>query len=212
MTVIPVCPVLLCAFHPAHPPSSGLSGWSPRCYTIYQNILPTPIVSLAVDGVESLYVAPDAVEFISLLGSNYTDYFDEMKFEWKRLAGAKIVSIEGMNPYKYVDKVADTLSGNFLDHGVRRMSQTSSFLGIVLIKTCCLILSQIRVNSVFTTYRIVANNYTQRLGDLAGRAMPVLTHLTISLIPVNASRAERVRVPFISNFLSTGVPFADGPS
>ncbi|TFL05000.1 hypothetical protein BDV98DRAFT_281055 [Pterulicium gracile] len=167
--------------------NDGHTRWSPRCYTIYQNILPTPIVSLAVDGVESLYVAPDAVEFISLLGSNYTDYFDEMKFEWKRLAGAKIVSIEGMNPYKYVDKVADTLSGNFLDHGIR-------------------------VNSVFTTYRIVANNYTQRLGDLAGRAMPVLTHLTISLIPVNASRAERVRVPFISNFLSTGVPFADGPS
>jgi hypothetical protein len=166
--------------------NDGHTRWRSDCYTAsYQNILPTPVVSLSVDGVESLYVAPDAVEFISKLGSNYTDYFDSIGFDWQRLAGAKILTIEGMDAYDYVDHIAHTVSGNFLDHGIR-------------------------VNSVYTSYRISNNTYSQRLGDLAGRSVPILTGLTMKLITVNSTKAETVRVPYLANLL--GKPFKDGPS
>ena len=64
-------------------------------------------------------MAPDSVEFLSLLGSNFTDFFESIGFNWQRLAGAKILEIEGQDPYDYVDFIAHTVSGNFLDHGVR---------------------------------------------------------------------------------------------
>lgn len=94
-------------------------GWFPTCYTSFQNILPAPIISIEVDGEQGIYVAPDSVEFISLLGDEYTDYFETINFDWKRLAGARVVSIGGQAPYDYVDEIAKTVSGNYLDHGIR---------------------------------------------------------------------------------------------
>lgn len=85
-------------------------------------------MSLDDGGTQSIYIAPNTVEFISLLGSNYTDYFDSINFDWKRLAGAKVLQIEGMDSYDYVDLIAKTVSGNFLDHGVRVNSVYSSYM------------------------------------------------------------------------------------
>ena len=96
-----------------------LPGWKTNCYQAYQNILPAPIVSLSENGAQNIYIAPDAVEFLSLLGSEFTSYFESIKFDWKRLAGAKVLEIQGKNAYDYVDYVASTQSGNFLDHGIR---------------------------------------------------------------------------------------------
>jgi len=114
-----------------------LSGWFPSCYTSFQNILPAPIISIEVDGEQGVYVALDSVEFISLFGDEYTGYYDSIGFNWKRLAGARILSIEGQAPYDYVDKIASTVSGNYLDHGIR-------------------------VNSVFTRFASYLANNSQR--------------------------------------------------
>ena len=91
--------------------------------------MPAPIISLDVNRTQNIYIAPDSVEFINQLGSNYTDYYNNMNFDWQRLAGTKVLQIAGMDPYDYVDYIAKTQSGNYLDHGVR-------------------------VNSVYTSYRI----------------------------------------------------------
>lgn len=120
------------------------SGWFPDCYTGFQNILPAPVVSLEVNGVQSLYVAPDSVDLITLFGTDYTDLLDSLNFNWQRLAGAKVVAIEGMDPYAYVDFIAKTVSGNYLDHGVR-------------------------VNSVLSSYRISGTDFSQRVGECLRR-------------------------------------------
>lgn len=135
--------------------------------------------------MQNVYVAPDSVEFISLLGSNYTDFFDGIGFDWKRLAGAQVISIEGQPPYSYVDTIASTVSGNYLDHGVR-------------------------VNSVFSSYRISGTTFSQRLGDLAGPTGVAQTSLTMKVIPVHTTTAETVTVPYLANFI--GVPFTDKES
>jgi hypothetical protein len=119
------------------------------------------------------------------MGTNYTDYFDEIGFDWKRLAGAKVLSIDDMDPYDYVDKIANTISGNYLDHGIR-------------------------VNLVYTSYRIASNEWSQRVGDLAGPIEVTRPDLPMRLIPVNSTEPEDVRVPFYALFI--GYPFEDRES
>lgn len=143
------------------------------------------MVSLEINGAQDVYIVPDLVEFISLLGSNYTGYFDSIGFDWARLAGARVVSIEGVPAYSYVDFIADTVSGNYLDHGVR-------------------------VNSVWSSYRISDGNYSQRFGDLAGPPFPDLDTLTMEVFLANATEPETVVVPYLAAF--SGADFTDAAS
>jgi hypothetical protein len=156
--------------------------WIPRCYMNWEAICPTPIVSLSVDGRERVYIAPDVVDFISLAPNGFTGYYDTIGFDWKRLAGAEVLQIESMDPYDYVDLVADTVTGNFLDHGVR-------------------------VNSVFTSYRLSGSSFSQKLGDLAGRPFSPIVNLTFQLMPVGETQSENVTVPFLHVFM--GSSFSD---
>ncbi|PPQ92503.1 hypothetical protein CVT25_010336 [Psilocybe cyanescens] len=165
--------------------NDGHTRYFPACYNAFQNILPAPVVSLEENGVQNLFVAPDSVEFISQLGTEYTDFFDSINFDWKRLAGAKIVQIEGQDPYDYVDLIARTVSGNYLDHGVR-------------------------VNSVFTSYRISGGVFSQRIGDLAGPLDVTRTSLNFKLITVNSTKVETVQIPYLADFI--GVAFTDKAS
>lgn len=162
-----------------------LLGWFPNCYTSFQNLLPAPVVTLEENGVQNVFVAPDSVEFVSLLGTNFTGHFDQIGFDFKRLAGAKVLSIEGQDPYAYADFIAKTASGNYLDHGVR-------------------------VNSVFSSYRISGTDFSQRFGDLAGPAFPDKDFLTFKLIPVGSKKSETVKIPFLANYV--GQPFTDKAS
>ena len=59
-----------------------LSGWWPDCYTIYQNILPAPIVLLD----KGILFASDADVLFDRLGSDFTDYLAAKGFDWGRLA------------------------------------------------------------------------------------------------------------------------------
>ena len=86
-----------------------------------------------------------------------------------------------MDAYAYADLIASTNSSNYLDHGVR-------------------------VNSVFSGYKY-SDTFMQKFGDIANPALPELETLTMKLIPVNASDAETVTIPFLATF--TGQPFID---
>lgn len=130
-------------------------------------------------------MAPDSVEFLSQLGDEFTGFFDSIGFDWKRLAGAKVVEIDGKALYDYVDFIAKTVSGNYLDHGVR-------------------------VNSVFSSYRISDTAFSQRIGDLAGPIGVKQTSLKMKLIPAGSESIETVDIPFLANYL--GLPFTDKES
>ncbi|KAH9077636.1 hypothetical protein EDB83DRAFT_2514350 [Lactarius deliciosus] len=143
--------------------NDGHTRWFPNCYNSYQNLLPAPIVILD----KGVFITPDA------------------KFNWQRLAGAKVLTIGGLPASVYIDNIARTVSGNYLDHNIR-------------------------VNSVVSSYRIVNTDFSQRLGDLAGPLFLTQTSLKFLLIPVNSTIPEVVDVPFVSDFI--GAPFTDGPS
>ncbi|EJC99379.1 uncharacterized protein FOMMEDRAFT_94735 [Fomitiporia mediterranea MF3/22] len=165
--------------------NDGHTRWFPNCYTTFQNLLPAPVVILEEDGEQNVFVVPNSVELFGLLGTNFSDFYDSIDFDWQRLAGAKVVSIEDIDPFEYIDIIAKNVSGNYLDHGVR-------------------------VNSALSSYRISGTNYSQRVGDLAARPMPVQENLTFSLIMANSTDEENVTVPFLVQFV--GNSFTDQTS
>ncbi|KAF8745816.1 peptidase S41 family protein, partial [Rhizoctonia solani] len=148
----------------------GHTLWLPSCYwAAFQNILPAPLVTLEKNGTQDIYIAPNTVEFISLIGTNYTSYYDAKGFNWKN----------------YVNGIATTYSGDYIDHNIR-------------------------VNSVFTNYRISNGTWSQRLGDFGGPVFPDKDSLTLCLIPANSTKTETVKFEYRATYL--GAPFTDGPS
>lgn len=164
--------------------------WESNCYLFsWENILPTPIVALSTsDGTDStnppIFVAPDTVEFINLIGDSFTSFFASVNVDWQRLAGAQVTSIEGMDPWDHVDMLADTVTGTYLDHNVR-------------------------VNSVFTSYRLSGDSFSQRFGDFSGRLFSDVEGVTMTVIPVNETEEETVFVPFLSVFMGNDFTDAD---
>jgi hypothetical protein len=158
-----------------------ITGWFPICYNTYQNILPAPVLILD----SGIFIAPHSVEFLSQIGSNFTDFFVTKNFNWQRLAGARVLTIGGLPASDYIDEIARTVSGNFLDHNVR-------------------------VNSVVSSYWIPNITISQRLGDLASSSFLTQTSLNFSLVLANSTVPEFVEVPFAASFIGTS--FTDGPS
>lgn len=160
-----------------------LTGWFPSCYTTYQNILPAPIVLLD----EGVFISPDSATLFDPFGPDFANYYKAKGFDWKRLAGAKVVRIGEYSARDYIDKVARTDSGGFLDHNVR-------------------------VNSAVSSYQMISGNFSQRLGDVATNQFLKQTSRRFSLIPKDSPSGlpERVFVPFVTIF--GGAPFSDGPS
>ena len=160
-------------------------GWYPNCYMTFRNVLPTPVISLLEGGQQNIYVAPDAAMLVGSLGEQFTGFYDKLGFDWKRLAGAKVVEVEGKDAWHYIDDLATTQAGTYLDHGVR-------------------------VNSLFTGYLVVNSTWSQVFGLFADRQFPDKDHLTMKVIPVGSAKAEKIRVPFFAAYL--GDKFADKAS
>jgi hypothetical protein len=165
------------------PPFILFSGWFPYCYLTYNNILPAPIVLLD----NGVFIAPDSVELLNNIGPGFTNFLAGKGFDWKRLAGAEVIEISGLPVLDYIDAIAETVSGSYLDHNVR-------------------------VNSVVSSYRIVGSEYSQRFGDHASELFLKQTSLDMLLIPKGSASGapEMVNVPFVAEFV--GNNFADGSS
>ncbi|CAE6488096.1 unnamed protein product [Rhizoctonia solani] len=176
----------------------GHTLWLPSCYwAAFQNILPAPLVALEKNGTQDIYIAPNTVEFISLIGTNYTSYYDAKGFNWKKSLPSKVsrhgctliswrTRIFTHNTFNsYVNGIATTYSGDYIDHNIR-------------------------VNSVFTNYRISNGTWSQRLGDFGGPVFPDKDSLTLCLIPANSTKTETVKFEYRATYL--GAPFTDGPS
>ncbi|KAI0289967.1 hypothetical protein BC826DRAFT_913877 [Russula brevipes] len=163
--------------------NDGHTGWTPLCYMTYSNILPTPIVLLD----KGVFVAPDVDVLFGPPGGNFSSYFKAKGFDWRRFAGAQVLKIGGVPARDYIDTVARTASGNFLDHNIR-------------------------VNSVVSSYQMPSGNFSQRLGDLASSPVLRQTSLQFTLIPVDSPSGspECIDVPFVA--VLNGLPFEDGPS
>lgn len=161
--------------------NDGHTLWLPYCYFTYNNLLPAPIVLLD----NGVFIVPDSEKLFDKIGSGFTSFLAEKGFDWKRLAGAEVIEIDGLPVLDYIDKIARTVTGTYLDHNVR-------------------------VNSVVSSYRIVGSEWSQRFGDHASELFLKQTSLDMLLIPNGSTSPEMVNVPFVAEFV--GNDFADGSS
>ena len=168
-----------CLVHDLLPPSD----YKPNCYLTYKFIIPTPIVLLDT----GIYIAPDIATLFEPFGPDFTAFYDKKGFNWKRLAGARVHKIGGLPAWEYIDYIADSVVGIFLDHNVR-------------------------VNTVFSSYTMPGPVHQQRLGFLASRNFLMETSLEFSVVPVNttSNEPESVKVPFVAVY--TGAPFKNKES
>lgn len=83
------------------------------------------------------------------IGPDYLDYYTGIGFNWQQYAGSKVLTIGGLDAYAYVDHVASTYTGEYLDHGVR-------------------------VNSVFSSYRLAGGGWLVRF--FWRETLPLFTH------------------------------------
>jgi len=154
----------------------------------YQSLLPTPLVSLETNGVQAIHVVPDVVELVALLGPDYASLLNTLSpgFNLTRLAGARVISIEGLAAYDYVDKIASTEVGGFLDHGIR-------------------------FNGALSYYRISGGEWAQRWGAVAGPVSVFRDSLKVTLVPVGEAKPLTLKIPYIAVYAGWN-SFTDGPS
>ncbi|KAH8823655.1 hypothetical protein DL96DRAFT_1670690 [Flagelloscypha sp. PMI_526] len=162
--------------------NDGHTKWYPDCYLTAESVLPAPVISLLSNGTESLFIAPDLNDLVPQIGTEFISYLSSLNFDYTRLAGARIISIEGLPAYDYVDKIAREESGNFLDHGIR-------------------------VNSVYTSYRIVHGDYSQRLGDLAGPPGVERDSLKMTVVLEGSDQPEEIDIPYAGHYAAA--PFTN---
>ncbi|KAI5453435.1 hypothetical protein NCC49_005914 [Naganishia albida] len=166
--------------------NDGHTLWIPNCYVnVFQNLLPIPIVSLAktddsagysTSPTEAVYVIPDANEFFSpFLNGSFHKYFEDKGIDVKRLEGAEVVSIDGQDPYAYVNRIAEEYSGGYLSRDIRQ-------------------------SMAYSSYRFADSAWGQRLGAFAGPIVPDYPsglEVTVTLIPRDTHVAETVTIqPF----------------
>jgi hypothetical protein len=149
----------------------------------FNNILPAPIVLVGDD----VFIAQNSGDLVDGLGHDFSRILTAKGLNWTRIAGAKVIEINGLPVRSYIDKIARTVSGGFLDHNIR-------------------------VNRVVSSYSDPGTGLSQRLGDHASEDFLKQTSLDFLLIPVgsNSGKPEHVNVPFVAAF--TGVDFTDGAS
>ncbi|KAG8754098.1 hypothetical protein FRC12_011314 [Ceratobasidium sp. 428] len=164
----------------------GHTLWLPACYwAVFQNLAPAPLVALEKNGSQDIYIAPDAGEFVDLIGTAYTSYYTAKGFNYKKYAGAKVLTIDGTTAWTFVNGIATNYSGEYIDHNIR-------------------------VNSVFTNYRISGGVWSQRLGDFAGPLFPDKDSVTLTLVPANSTKVETVTIDYRAAYL--GAPFTNASS
>jgi len=146
-------------------------------------MLPAPVAFLDT----GVIIAPNSDVLFDGYGQDFADYFNNKGFDWKSLAGAQVLEIGGLSALDYIDQVASTASGNYLDHNIR-------------------------VNNVISSYSMNIGVYFQRLGNLASSRVLRQTSLNFSVIPVGSTTGtpESIDVPFVSIY--GGQRFTDGPS
>jgi len=70
---------------------------------------PAPIVLLDKDVI----IAPNSVGLLNQYDQSFASYLIAKGFDWKRLAGAKVIEIGGPPALDYIDKIARTVCGQF---------------------------------------------------------------------------------------------------
>nr|GAT56785.1 predicted protein [Mycena chlorophos] len=163
------------------------------CYdSLYISYLPTPLVLLtAEDGSQHVHIAPEAFTVASAEFPDQIDFWQdalpgELKGQLATLSGARVLQINGEDPFIAVDQNA-LITGSFQSFGTRQ-------------------------NSFFSSYSRGGDGWSYIMGNFALQVHPLVDSVDLTIQRVNSSIAEQVTIPYRSRFGSSAKNFTDSES
>ncbi|KAG8802766.1 hypothetical protein FRC18_007451, partial [Serendipita sp. 400] len=158
------------------------------CYdSLFVTYLPFPLVNLNSGWQlwsQNVYIAPESFDVVSKEFAPFLDQWQTMAgYNFTKYAGARVIAIDDLDPWWAVDQSAAVIG---------------SYQG-----------KSSRQNSFFSSYIRAATEWSYRMGDFAARSLPpTKDYVKMTVIPVNSTRWETIKVPFISR--STTPAFTSG--
>jgi len=163
------------------------------CYdSLYISYLPTPLVLLtAEDGAQNVHIAPEAFAIASAEFPDQIDFWQDslpgdLKGQLASLSGAKVLEINGQDPFVAVNENAE-ITGGYQAFGTRQ-------------------------NSFFSSYSRGAKSWTYIMGNFAQLVHPLNDSVELTIQRVNSSVIEQVTIPYRSRIGSTVRNFTDSES
>lgn len=159
------------------------------CYdSLFVTYLPFPLVNLDSgwqNWVQDIYIAPEAYNVVSKEFAPFVAEWQKIAgYNFTKYAGAKVIAIDDFDPWYAVDQSASVIGA------WQGRSQ--------------------RQNSFFSSYIRAATEWSYRMGDFAARSLPpAKDYVKMTVIPVNSTRWETIKVPFISRIATGTVPFTN---
>ncbi|KAH8099441.1 hypothetical protein BXZ70DRAFT_1009250 [Cristinia sonorae] len=173
--------------------NDGHAGYINACYdSVYLTLVPTPLVLLTDKrGDQYVHIAPEAWDLVS---SSFSDQIDvwqnalpgNLRGKLKSLSGAKVLKINGQDPFKVVNAHAQ-VAGAFQGVGARQ-------------------------NGFFASYRAAnGGGFNYVPGEFAQKSLPLEDSVTLTIQRIDSSKTDTVTLPYRS-LLATGQTWTDKAS
>ncbi|KAF7315578.1 hypothetical protein MIND_00073200 [Mycena indigotica] len=163
------------------------------CYdSVFISYLPTPLALLTTeDGFQHVHIAPEA---FAIASAEFPDQIElwqnalpgDLKGQLATLSGAKVLQINGQDPWLTVDANAMT-TGGYQSFGTRQ-------------------------NSFFSSYSRGASGWSYIMGNFAQQVHPLTDSVDLTIQRVNSSQVEHITLPYRSRFGSSAKNFTDSAS
>ncbi|KAI0659833.1 hypothetical protein C8Q70DRAFT_914914 [Cubamyces menziesii] len=164
-----------------------------QCFdSLFLTFLPTPLVLLTDSaGHQSVHIAPEAFDVATAEFKDEVQFWQNalpgsLKGKLSSLSGAKVLAINGQDPFVAVDANAQ-ITGSFQGLGTRQ-------------------------NSFFSSYNSASTGWTYIMGNFAQQSLPLVDNATLTIQRVNSNKIETVTLPYRSRIGTTAVPWTDATS
>ncbi|TDL26162.1 hypothetical protein BD410DRAFT_716722 [Rickenella mellea] len=155
------------------------------CYdSLFGTYFPLPLTLLTdSNGEQAIHISPDAFLVISNAFADQIPIWQnalpgDLKGKLATLSGAKVLAINGQDPWAAVNANAE-VTGGFQGFGTRQ-------------------------NVFFSSYSLSSGIWEYSLGDFALQTLPINDHATLTVIRVNGTKPETFSLPYRSRMESGG--------
>ncbi|KAI0792260.1 hypothetical protein C8Q75DRAFT_792008 [Abortiporus biennis] len=162
------------------------------CYdSLFVSFLPIPLVLLTdATGNQAVHIAPEAFTVASVEFADEIDVWQNalpgnLKGKLSSLSGAKVLSINGADPFVAVNANAK-ITGSFQGLGTRQ-------------------------NSFFSSYNAAATGWNYIMGNFAQMSLPLTDFATLTIQLPNSRQTQTITLPYRSR-ISAAVPWTDSAS
>ncbi|KAF8157203.1 hypothetical protein B0H34DRAFT_490777 [Crassisporium funariophilum] len=173
--------------------NDGHCVWINSCYdSLFVNYLPTPLSLLTdSDGKQNVHISPEAFDVASAEFPDQIDFWQNalpgpLKGQLSSLSGAKVISINGQDPFVAVNANA-LITGSFQALGTRQ-------------------------NSFFSSYQRSTAGWNYILGNFAQQSLPLSDSVILTILRTGHHIPEVVTLPYRSRVGAATVAFSDSAS